>query len=203
MYYRTIRNLIWLLAFSAPLAPLAAQGSGWYLGALVAWSDFSGGARGIDNGVTLEPSSRLHYGLTFARRAGPWRLELATSWAPGHLSSRDSTGNAVQIDVLNQSYARLQFGLLAGRRLITLGGGEVGLSAGPVASIWSGQERIRPRLGGQLQLSLSAPMGRFELRNYVGWAVEGSLFDEDEAGPSVERRTVTVISLGMQLGWKL
>ncbi|MEO8032358.1 MAG: hypothetical protein ABJC74_04505 [Gemmatimonadota bacterium] len=195
-------RVIALMMALVATTPLAAQRSAWSLGLTGAFSDFRGGARD-PGGISVEPSSRPELGLVLGSSTPRWWFDLSLTWAPGHLSTRDSTGEAIQVDILRESFPRLRIGPLLGRTVVGIGQGALAIQAGPLFDLWSGDDTIRPRFGGQLRLVLEAPLGALLLRNYLGWSVEGSPFNESEFGPTIRRPAVQALSAGIELRLKL
>lgn len=194
--------LIILVLAIGPAHSSSAQASGWSLGVVAGYSDFRGGVRDAD-GVTIEPSSRLEFGLSVARGFDAWQLEADVKWAPGHFSSRDSTGQTLQIDLLGESFPQLRLAPLIGRRLAAIGEGRVALLLGPTFDLWHADDRLRPRLGGQLRLALEAPVGGLLVQNFVAYSISGSPFDASELPPDVIRSTLQAFSLGVAIRLRL
>jgi len=187
------------MLWGAPPAALEAQ---WSLGALAVYSDFKGGARD-PSGLTLEPSSRFEFGIGAARDIGRWQLQFELGWAPGHLSSRDSTGETLQLDVLAEGLPRYRATALFGRQLTALGAGRLSLMAGPTLDLWQGDGDTRPRVGGQVRLVLEAPLGRLLLQNYLGYSLSGSPFNASEFTSDIARPALQAISLGVEIRMRL
>ncbi len=179
--------------------PLAAQ---WSLGAAGSYTDFHGGARD-QPGVTAEPSSRFESGISVRHSSPHWEFGLSVSWAPGHLSTRDSTGQALQIDALSVGFTRYRLAPSISRKLFGVGAGRVMAVLGPVLDLWNGDDQARPRLGGQIGAALEAPLGSWVLRNFVMFGVEESPFNADEFGPTIRRPALQAFSIGMELQLKL
>lgn len=199
MIRMAIRWWLVLLAMGAWMPPaLAGQ---WSLGASAAYSDFRGGLRD-PTGFTVEPSSRFEFGVVATRTWDRWEMELGLGWAPGHLSSRDST-ESLQLDVLSEGLPRYRFSALIGLRLAKVGPGRLSLLAGPSFDLWHGDDIWRPRLGAQARLALEAPLGKLLVRNYLGYSISGSPFNESEFPPDFTRPMLQAISVGIELGWQL
>jgi hypothetical protein len=181
---------------------LPAQADGWSLGLTGSYSDFRGGARD-GTGVTFEPSTRLDIGASAARQFGVWQVEAALSWAPGHLSSRDSTGQVAQLDFLGESFPRVRVAPLIGRRLAAIGEGQLALLLGPTVDLWHQDDQVRSRFGGQARLALQAPLGGLVVQNFVAYSISGSPFNESELPPGVGRENLQAISLGVEIRLRL
>ena len=191
-----------LVLISSPLNALFAQSDGWTIGLFTAYSGFSGGARD-PSGIVVEPNTRLEFGATATRSLGAWRLEGNLAWAPGHLITRDSTGQLLQLEFLAQDLPRYRAALLVGLRLTALGQGELLFLAGPTFDIWNGAGETRTRFGGQLRLALEAPLGPLRLQNYLGYSLSGSLFNASEFPPEIARTAQQVLSLGVEVRLRL
>ncbi|HTO74071.1 MAG TPA: hypothetical protein VMJ30_09630 [Gemmatimonadales bacterium] len=191
-----------LLLLTQRPASLAGQAGGWSLGVSTAYSDFRGGLRD-PSGITFEPSSRFNFALEAARTFEKWELQFGLGWAAGHLSSRDSTGEALQIDALDAGFDRLRGSVSFGIRLAGVGEGKLSLLAGPTFDLWHGDDKWRPRLGGEARLALTAPLGKLCLENYLGYSLSGSPFNADEFPAEFERTALNAISVGIALRWKL
>ncbi len=182
--------------------PLRAQSHRWSLGATAVYSDFRGGLRD-PGGITFEPSSRFEVGVVTARMWSGWGLQFEAGWANGHLSSRDSTGDQLQLDALGAGFDRIRGSVLAGIRILAVGEGSISVLAGPTFDVWHADDKWRPRLGAQARLALTAPVGSLLLENYLGYSLSGSPFDDDEVPPGFERTTLKAISVGIELRWRL
>lgn len=182
--------------------PLRAQSHPWSLGASAVYSDFRGGLQD-PGGITFEPSSRFEIGAVAARWWTGWGVQFEAGWANGHLSSRDSTGDQLQLDALSAGFDRIRGSVLAGIRILAVGQGSISVLVGPTFDVWHGDDKWRPRLGGQARLALTAPVGRLLLENYLGYSLSGSPFDDDESPPGFERTTLHAISVGIELRWRL
>jgi hypothetical protein len=180
------------------ICPLVLEAQ-WSLGAFAAYSDFRGGFED-PSGFTIEPSSRFEFGISGARGFGKWDLVLELGWAPGHLSSRDSTGESLQLDVLSEGLPRYRATALAGFKLASVGPGRLSLMAGPSFDLWHGDDKWRPRLGAQARLALEAPLGHLRLRNYLGYSLSGSPFEASEFPPDSSLPVLQAISLGVEIG---
>lgn len=191
-----------LLLLLAPPGPVHAQTGGWALGVMTAYSDFWGGVRQT-SGITFEPSSRLEFGVSAMRTFQAWQVEAEVSYAPGHLSSRDSTGKALQIDLIGESFPRLRIAPLIGFRLVAVGEGRLAFKVGPTFDLWHENDKLRPRFGGQARLVLEAPVGGLVLEDYLGYSLSGSPFDESELSPGLTRTTLQAISLGVEIRLRL
>jgi hypothetical protein len=192
----------WLVLMVVVLARPRLLEAQWSLGVTAAYSDFRGGIRD-PSGVTLEPSSRFHIGISATRTLDAWEIAVGLDWAPGHLSSRDSTGESLQLDVLSEGLPRYRLSALVGLRLAEVGPGRLSLLAGPSFDLWHGDDIWRPRLGGQLRLVLEAPMGRLLVRNYLGYSLSGSPFNASDFPPDFARPMLQAISLGVEIGLRL
>jgi hypothetical protein len=151
----------------------------------------------------LEPSSRFEFGIAATRTVDAWDISVGLDVAPGHLSSRDSTGESLQLDVLSEGLPRYRLSALVGLRLTEVGPGRLSLLAGPSFDLWHGDDIWRPRLGGQLRLVLEAPLGRMLVRNYLGYSLSGSPFNASEFPPEFARPMLQAISLGVEIGRRL
>ena len=183
---------------SSPGWAQTGSGTPWWLGASIETLRFSralvdGGAPSSE-ATGLRPSGGVGAGITLARARRSWRAEITAGWA-GVRPQADNQ-STVLIDKTSR-LTRWRLGAAAEHRLCAVGGGALGLAAGPAVDWWRVAGESRVRLGGRVAVALRLPLAEWELENRLGVGVSGSPFVPEDAGAEFETRALVSLFLEM------
>jgi hypothetical protein len=189
------------LAFALTPSPGWAQisrGTPWWLGASIETLRYSralvdGGAPSSE-AAGLRPSGGVGVGITLARAGRSWRAEVTAGWAG--VRPQADNASAALIDKTSR-LTRWRLTAAAERRLCAVGGGMLGLAAGPAVDWWRIAGESRARLGGHAAVALRIPLADWELENRLGVGVSGSPFVPEDAGTEFETRALVSLFLAM------
>jgi hypothetical protein len=195
-----------VLAGFAVSPPVAAQATVWQVGADVAVSHLSGGARGTSAGeeVTVRPYRPTLYGLRAERMGERVGYGLALRYANPAMAFGDADVTIVDSDLAFTLYE------IAPEVLYRIAGSDgAGPSlrgtVGPVLDIWTWSVTdTETRLGARAGVGAVLPIGR-RLAATIGAAatLSGSMFAEADLGDEFERESVVRTEIGLGVQYRL
>lgn len=181
---------------------LVAQERRWSLTAETGLVRFSGSASGVvadapGEPVSVGPDRTTALGARLSRDLGGASVGVGIWYAESGVISESSSG-AIIVDQLR--FHLFELAPEIGARLLTFGAARtVRIHAGPILDHWTARAN-RTRLGVQAALSLEIPLGRrWGGTVRAGWAATGSVFNADEVGSEVNRRSTRrrMLTLGL------
>jgi hypothetical protein len=189
--------LLALLAAAPPSAAQTPSDIGWRLGGGVeavrfAWVAQTTAASGV--AVELRPSGRAAAHFTAGRSYGPWQADLEIGWAGGHILA---SNEAVSIEDRSSDVTRYRLAPGLGRRVATLGQGEVVAVVAPTIDLWSVDGDSRLRAGAEGRLLLRARVGPMELENRVAFGLSASPIGAADIGEASDQRALRSVSAGI------
>ena len=184
----------------------AAQAPAWQVGAEVAVSHLSGGARGTADGdeVTVRPYRPTLYGLRVERIGDRVGYGLALRYARPALAFGDA-----DVTLVDSELAFTLYELAPEVSLRIMGGDDTGPSLrgtlGPVLDIWTWSVTdTEARLGARAGVGAVLPIGR-RLAATIGAAatLSGSMFAAADLGEDFERESAVRTEVGLGVRYRL
>jgi hypothetical protein len=199
---RALHLLVLAIAAQAlnPVGRLEAQERPWAAGLEINYNAFAGGASDTEESRVL-PTNRFGLTALGTWSAKQWILRLEAGFAPGHIAARDS-GSTIELVQLGSSMPRYRIEPLIGRTVTRAGAGVLVVYLGPTLDRWSLDAYTRFTIGGEVRLSLQAPLGRVLLENYIGFGLAPHPFPAEELDPTITTHTLETLALGVSLRYR-
>lgn len=195
-----------VLACLAMSPSAAAAQAAWQVGADVAVSHLSGGARGMSNGaeVTARPYRPTLYGLRVERIGERVGYGLALRYAKPAMAFGDADVTLVDSDLAFTLYE-----LAPEVSLRIVGSDDAGPSLrgtlGPVLDLWTWSVTdTEARLGARAGVGAVLPIGRRLAATIAAAAtLSGSMFAEADLGEEFERESAVRTEIGLGVRYRL